>query len=57
MIFLTRLLALYNPTLTIPPYIFSTFCQRRPTLHEVNRSLRDATERLTSDISKISQNA
>ncbi|MPC14605.1 hypothetical protein E2C01_007375 [Portunus trituberculatus] len=32
----------------------STSFQRRPTLQEVNRSRRDATERLTFDLSKIS---
>ena len=33
---------------------FSTSFRRRPTLQEVNRSRREATERLTSDLSKIS---
>ncbi|MPD03737.1 hypothetical protein E2C01_099387 [Portunus trituberculatus] len=32
----------------------STSLQRRPILQEVNRLRRDATERLTSDLSKIS---
>ncbi|MPC24988.1 hypothetical protein E2C01_018083 [Portunus trituberculatus] len=40
MIFLIKLLALS--------------IQRRPTLQEVNRSRRDATKRLTSDLPKIS---
>ncbi|MPC37321.1 hypothetical protein E2C01_030795 [Portunus trituberculatus] len=55
MTFLTKLLALSTTTLMIPYTLhLSTSFQRRPTLQEVSRSRKDATERLISDLSKIS---